>query len=173
MKVIFLDIDGVLNSQKYFIENHIPNLIYHQVYDYNIIENKQKLQVLELDFYKIELLKKIVFETNCKIVISSCWKNLSTYPLVEEYLVQKGLPIIGATPVANDRGEEIRTYLKEHQDIDGFIILDDEIFDDFDELENFLVKTSFYEDGLTEEHAEEAIYLLNNVKTRKKTKVKE
>ena len=110
MKVIFLDIDGVLNSQEYFIENHIDNFIYHKVYNYQNLEDKLKLQILDLDFYKIELLKKIVRETEAKIVVTSSWKNLRIWPLTEEYLISKDLPIIDVTPKLNGRGEEIRTY---------------------------------------------------------------
>lgn len=83
------------------------------------------------------------------------------YPLVEEYLVSKGLPIIGTTPMINSqRGKEIKTYLKEHN-IKDFIIIDDEIFKDFDdEIINRLVKTDFYQDGLEEQHVVEAIKIL-------------
>ena len=75
------------------------------------------------------------------------------------------------TPYINgNRGEEIRTYLKEHKEIERFIILDDDIFKDFYELEDYLIKTDFCNGGLTEEHAEEAINLLNNMKIKKYTK---
>lgn len=170
MKIIFLDIDGVLNSQNYFIKTHKDNLIYHKVYDYQNVEQYQKLKVLDLDFEKLELLKKIVGETNCKIVVTSSWRNLRFWPLVEEYLINKGLPIIDVTPCLNGRGEEIRTYLKEHGEIENFIILDDERFRDFNELENYLVKTDFYGDGLTEEHVYDAIEILNSKKEKKYTK---
>ena len=160
MKVIFLDIDGVLNSQKYFIENHQDNLIYHKVYNSNTIEDKLKLQILDIDLEKLELIMKIVYETDAKIVISSSWRKLRIWPLLEDYLISKGLPIIDVTPKLNDRGEEIRTYLKEHSKIDTFIILDDEVFKDFYELENYLIKTDFYDEGLTEEDANEAIKIL-------------
>jgi len=161
MKVIFLDIDGVLNSQKYFIKTHKDNLIYHKVYDYKNLEDYLKLKLLEIDFEKIQLLKRITYETNAKIVISSSWRRLREYTLIEEALINKGLPIIDKTPHIGERGEEIRTYLKDHSEIEEFIILDDEIFRDFNELENHLVKTDFYNDGLEEYHVEEAIKILN------------
>ena len=42
--------------------------------------------------------------------------------------------------------------------MNDYIILDDEIFPDYDEnLLNHLIKTSFYEDGLTEKHAKKLI----------------
>jgi len=96
---------------------------------------------------------------------------MGKWPLIEDYLISKGLPIIGTTPyIYGERGEEIRAYLKEHKEIDNFIILDDERFRDFNELLNYLVKTDFLNGGLTEEYAEEAINLLNNMKVKKYTK---
>ena len=71
MKIIFLDIDGVLNSEKSFIESHNDKLIFRKICDYKNLEDVLKLQLFDLDFYKIELLKKIVRETNAKIVITS------------------------------------------------------------------------------------------------------
>ena len=59
------------------------------------------------------------------------------------------------------RGDEIREYLSTHE-IDNFIILDDEIFKDFNELISHLVKTDFYNRGLTEQHKTLALKLMNN-----------
>ena len=144
MKVIFLDIDGVLNSERYFKENHKDNLIYYKVYNSNTIEDNLKLHVLDIDVVKIELVKKIIYETDAKIVMSSSWRNLRIWPLIEDYLINKGLPIIGVTPKLERRGNEIRNYLKNNPEIEKFIILDDELFKDFYELENYLIKTDWY-----------------------------
>lgn len=59
-------------------------------------------------------------------------------------------------------GEEIRKYLEKNK-VDNFVILDDEIFLDFNELENYLIKTDFYDpcdDGLTESHVWEMVRIL-------------
>lgn len=86
---------------------------------------------------------------------------MTKWTLIEEHLINKGLPIIGTTPyIDGNRGEEIRAYLNEHEEIEKFIILDDERFKDFYELEDYLLKTDFYNGGLTEEHTEEAIKIL-------------
>ena len=58
-------------------------------------------------------------------------------------------------------GEELGVYLSTHE-IDNFIILDDEIFRDFNELISHLVKTDFYNGGLTEKHKTLALKLMNN-----------
>ena len=59
MKVIFLDIDGVLNSAKYF--DRIKNL--------EITEIEE-----QIDIKKVELLKKAVDETGAKVALSSSWR---------------------------------------------------------------------------------------------------
>jgi len=175
MKVIFLDIDGVLNSEEHFIEHHIDAKIFYKAYpnyEYrNNLKDIIKPNLLDINFEKLELLKKIIRETDSKIVVSSAWRLMGKWPLIEDYLISKGLPIIGTTPyIYGERGEEIRAYLKENKKIDNFIILDDERFRDFNELLNYLVKTDFLNGGLTEEYAEEAINLLNNMKVKKYTK---
>ena len=175
MKVIFLDIDGVLNSEEHFIENHIDTIIYFKAYKNNEyihdLEDIVKPNLFDINFEKLQLLKKIIRETDSKIVVSSAWRLMRKWPLIEDYLISKGLPIIGTTPyILGKRGEEIRTYLKEHKEIDNFIILDDERFRDFNEQLNYLIKTDFCNGGLTEEHADEAINLLNNMKVKKYTK---
>lgn len=161
-KIIFLDIDGVLNSQKTFIDNHKWKKIFVKIKTNNI-EDIVTREMLDIDLDKVFMLRDICNLTGAKIVISSCWRNLTYYILVEEKLISLGLPIIGTTPyIDNNRGEEIRKYLEENK-VDNFIILDDDIFKDFYELENYLIKTSFYEDGLTYETVEEAVRVLRRV----------
>lgn len=161
-KIIFLDIDGVLNSQKTFIDNHKWKKIFVKIKTNNI-EDIVTREMLDIDLDKVFMLRDICNLTGAKIVISSCWRNLTYYILVEEKLISLGLPIIGTTPyIDNNRGEEIRKYLEENK-VDNFIILDDDIFKDFYELENYLIKTSFYEDGLTYDAVEEAVRVLRRV----------
>lgn len=159
-KVIFLDIDGVLNSVDTFKENKTIKNLYNKCLDRTYM-NDLKWLLLDIDFEKLQLLKQIIEVTDAKIVISSSWKKLRLYPLVEEYLIQKGIPIIGTTKnIKSERGKEIKTYIEEN-DIDNYIVLDDEIFDDYDELIiNRLIKTDFYQSGLDEQHVEEAIKVL-------------
>lgn len=47
--------------------------------------------------------------------------------------------------------------------VDDFVILDDDIFSDFRELENYLIKTSFYDEGLTYEISKEVVRVLRRV----------
>ena len=155
--IIFLDIDGVLNSDKYF----------------SSIEDKEDTYtdpvaklLLDIDMTKVKLLLKVVRISHAKIVISSTWRRMKLYPSIKEALINIGLPIVGETPfLAGQRGEEIRAYLADNQ-VDNFCIIDDEVFKDYQELEDNLIKTNFYQDGLTEEICHKIIKKLN--KERKK-----
>jgi len=152
-KIIFLDIDGVLNCIETFIQTNGFRKAYINFYknNYNIDYLFQE-QMLEIDFKKVMVLKEIIEKTNAKIVVTSAWRLLRTYPLIEEKLIEIGLPIIGVTKRLKNRGEEILDYINEHE-IKEYIIIDDEIFDDFtEELKYNLVQTNFYNEGLTEEH---------------------
>ena len=155
--IIFLDIDGVLNSDKYF----------------SSIEDKEDTYtdpvtqlLLDIDMTKVKLLLKVACISHAKIVISSTWRRMKLYPSIKEALINIGLPIVGETPfVEGQRGEEIRAYLADNQ-VDNFCIIDDEVFKDYQELEDNLIKTDFYQDGLTEEICHKIIKKLN--KERKK-----
>lgn len=153
MKVIFLDVDGVLNCQK--------------------TEAKCR-GFIGVDSKKVKLLKKIVDATDAKIVLSSSWKigwwkyHKEDQDQEGHYLDQKlkreGLRIIDKTtdPDCERRGEGILNWLDDHI-VESFVILDDEVFDyEQCNIMDRLVKTSFYDDdgGLQERHVEQAINIL-------------
>lgn len=144
--IIFLDIDGVLNSDKYF----------------DSIDNKECMNLvdrlmLDIDVSKVKILLEVINKTNTKIVITSSWRRMKLYPYIKERLISMGLPVVGETPfIKGRRGEEIRSYLLENR-VSNYCIIDDEVFKDYKELEDYLVVTDFYEDGLTIDHAEEVV----------------
>lgn len=161
-KIIFLDIDGVLNSQNTFRDNHE----YGKFFVKNMngsVEDEIIHTMLDIDLDKVFMIRDICNLTGAKVVVSSCWRGLMVYPLFEEKLTSLGIPIVGVTPfINNNRGEEIRKYLADNR-VDDFVILDDDIFRDFNELENYLVKTSFYEDGLNDDITREVVRILRRV----------
>ena len=160
MKVIFLDIDGVLNcatSRSRCIDD-VCGVIHG------------------IDSDKVKRLAKIVEATGAQIVLSSDWKDgwskyyTSQKPshakYLDNHLYKKGKLIIkDKTPNTNKgtwfRGEEILTYLRTHQDIENYVILDDTFFDDFanKEIEEHLVLTN-WEVGLTDDNVNDAIKIL-------------
>ena len=154
--IIFLDIDGVLTSEQNDIKNqeYYTNMyrLLHETKDSELI-----LKLMDIDIEKIYMLKEVCNITNAKIVITSTWRNNIIYQLVEEQLISKGLPIIDTTPyINNKRGEEIRAFLRKNK-VDNYVIVDDDIFEDFNELIYDLIRTTYYGEGLTEDNCEEIV----------------
>ena len=158
-KIIFLDIDGVLNSMDYFKQT------------------KDCKGYTEINPEKVKLLKEIVDRTGSKIVLSSTWRNLSKrkdesehpmYTYLTDTLQEYGLEIIDHTPyIAQGRPSEIKAWIDTQPDKDiRFISLDDDFpKHKYDEvgIGDFLVRTSFYEKdgGLRKEHVEKSVEILN------------
>ncbi|MBO5287071.1 MAG: hypothetical protein J6B34_02995 [Clostridia bacterium] len=150
MKVIFLDIDGVLNSRRYDLTRGGD--------DGNI------------DKTRLPLLKEIVDKTGAKIVLSTTWRtnwDKDESKLTEKgkelrsTLLEYGLEIYDKTPDIdlNERPKEIMAWLEKNE-VDGFVIIDD-TFGGWGELEKRLIKTSYYSGrGLEESHVQGAIELL-------------
>lgn len=133
MKIIFLDIDGVLNNMDSYPATIEDMLIFK--------------------------LKNIIIDTNAEIVLSSDWRldnNLKN--IIETRFKLSNIPILGCTPElpTETRGKEIDAWLNEHKDwsIENFIILDDR--DDMDPHSSRLVQTTIRE-GLTWDNTIEAI----------------
>ena len=102
-KVIFLDIDGVLNSKSA---------------DMRILDHKA-----------IALLKKLVEKYKAVIVITSVWRKFDWPQRILRAFLKAGWenpPIIDKTPVLfTTRGKEIQSWLSQNQ-VESFVIIDDD-----------------------------------------------
>ena len=128
MKVIFLDIDGVLNSDEYI--DKVKRL------------NLQGIEK-EIDIEKVKILKKIIDETGAKVVLSSSWRYTKNAKYLKELLSEYGIYVDSTPFMQNERGLEIKQWLSYNPDVEDFIILDDEIYPSYDEnLLKKLVKIS-------------------------------
>ena len=128
MKVIFLDIDGVLNSDEYL--DKVKNS------DIQGIER-------DIDVGKVKLLKRAIDETGARVVLSSSWRYTRNARYLKELLANYEIRVDSTPYIQDIRGLEIKKWLSENQGVEDFIILDDEIFDSFDEkLIKKLVKIS-------------------------------
>ena len=159
MKVIFLDIDGVLNcsTSKSFCHDDLCGIIHG------------------IDSDKVKRLAKIVEATNAKIVLSSDWRvgwekyyttrKPSHAKYLDNHLKKKGnITLLDKTPLSHSgywRGEEILAYLRSHPDITNYVILDDTFFEDFSikEIEEHLVLTDYIV-GLSDADVDRAINIL-------------
>lgn len=149
MKVIFLDIDGVLSTYRDLhkeLENN-PN---------------KKIKIDTIFDRPTLLLKEIIDKTDAKIVLSSSWRITHLDKAIEA-LKEYGISIYDVTPYLRKiRGEEIKAWLSKNDYVESFIIIDDD--SDMGELMDYLIQTNNYY-GLEEEHVEKAIKLLNkNIK---------
>lgn len=156
MKVIFLDIDGVLNFAK--TEARAPG------------------GFIGIAEPSVKKLRSIVDATGAKLVLTSTWK--SEWSINQEectpdgiYLDKKlrrhGMHILDKTmDHIDNRGEGIHNWLSRHTHVDTWIVLDDDVFPDYEEYDilHHLVQTSFKEGGLQEQHVLQAISLLNGGK---------
>ncbi len=142
MKVIFCDVDGVLNSDD-FIDS---------------VKGKQ-----DIDIKTVLLLKRAIEETGAKIVMDTSFRYTQSFLKVQEILLQNGIMFDKTPFIDNERGKEIKQYLSKHKDIEDYILLDDVVFPDFDdELLSHLIKmddtnTRGIGKGLQEKDVEEII----------------
>lgn len=146
IKVIFLDIDGVLNNKK--TTRTTAN-------GCTFVEGKH-----------LSRLKYIINATGAKIVLTSEWRRDRTdlehngdYLELKEELRRYGIYVYGCTPVlpSDHRGSEIAQWLREHNSVSDFVILDDR--GDMDPYMDRLVRTAT-DSGLGIKEAGRAIEIL-------------
>ena len=148
MKILFLDIDGVLNNRDFIHsckngETHLSNPL-------------------------IELLNQVIDQTGCKVILSSTWRLLYKLGYLRKLLADRGFrgEILGVTPDfshierpddnvhEDNRAQEIKSWLIMHPSITRFAVIDDDPV----QVNNF-VQTSM-KTGITQEHADALIKIL-------------
>ena len=138
MKVLFLDVDGVLNS----------DTTVEQWEGYMYVDKK-----------KIARLQSILKKTGAEIVLSSTWRTRAT---MQEGLRQAGLRWCSQTPNLegyDSRGAEVALWLTEHPEVERYVILDDIGNGFMDDQRPYFVQTDPAV-GLTEKDAKRVISLL-------------
>jgi hypothetical protein len=167
-KIIFLDIDGVLNPVIYMNALHKMWLQSNRQ-----IKSHDNFGQLFFD-YNCKSLKTIIDETNAQIVISSSWR-LNGEESMKSMWKHRGLAgeIIGITPTETEvvqsgqaefydmvcRGMEIDCWIKKNEFVGNYVIIDD-TDDMLDSQRKFFVETE-PNIGLTMQDAQRAISILN------------
>jgi hypothetical protein len=157
MLVVFLDIDGVLNSRDFFNkddESWKPVIPYTS-------ENR-------IDPFAVKLLDDFIQEVGAEVVLSSSWRILYTLEEMNKILTAHGFSkkLLDKTPrihwdeslgkgprCENERGNEIDHWLKNHPEVTKFIIFDDD--SDMRPHQDKHVKTTWLH-GLLPEHIKKA-----------------
>jgi hypothetical protein len=168
MKIIFLDIDGVLNSDVYMASDEYYNACKEAgVVNHRSYEVVTKAHHLHIDPAGVLLVNQLVEKSGAKVVLSSTWRI--RYSLEEMNAMLKGrgatFEVTDKTPCKmswRPRGSEIREYLedlKEEESIvpEAFVILDDT--DEFPKYRNEFVFTP-EAIGITQAHVDQALKIL-------------
>ena len=158
MKVIFLDIDGVLNSR-------------------TLVEKNANEKI---DINAVKLLKKLIDQSGAVVVMSSgrrLWfdENMTTDDIEAQYmydvLFQYGINIYSKTPdfstdkirtrrtFGDVKAKEIIAWLEKHCDVDKYVILDDLDLKN-DQINANLIRIDG-EFGISEEDVKRATDILN------------
>lgn len=167
IKLLFTDIDGVLNTtdysvanNKFAIEMHSPLLAHDKHGDL-------------FDPRAIRWLEWIIYQTRADIVISSTWRNRGTNKLRDMWY-DRNLPgyIVDITPKFHGklRGEEIKAYLEDskHRNlfqhefkVESYCIIDDDTDMLPEQMDNFVHCDDNF--GITRKEADKAIAILNKL----------
>jgi hypothetical protein len=143
LRVIFLDIDGVLNTLGFLQGLPAPDF------------------AKMIDARAVARLNRLIHRSRAKVVISSSWRCHLPVTEIDQILRAHGFEgdIVGVTPrLPPNRGGEIRAWIDSCPEVPSAIV----ILDDFEEMADLspcLVRTSF-EEGLLEEHVEAALHIL-------------
>eukprot|EP01084_Bolivina_argentea_P282505 483588_1 len=149
-KIIFLDVDGVLNCVK------------------SIKNDTNDIHILDSDMLK--RLKCIITQTNAKVVISSSWKDVphalqKLYTALSEYDIE----CVGCCTqldFKSNRTHEIKYWLAintKKLNVINWIAIDDIPLHEYDKklMKNHFIHTNI-QTGLTDNLVKECVCLLNN-----------
>lgn len=122
MKIVFLDIDGVVNSEDFMLR---------EPPDHTISMRDDEWWAVMLDPKGIELFNGLLERTGAKVVISSSWRHMNEPEDMQRILATRGFTgeVIGAIPKRGGvcRGDRIKLWLDStHHEVESFTILDDD-----------------------------------------------
>lgn len=164
-KIIFLDVDGVLNSTVYLTERAKLGKWdgKDEPGDWKAVERWVQM----IDPKAARRLHGLVELTGAKIVISSSWRHAQDFTRMETILTRAGCPcsVIGETDVlSRARGHEIALWLEEHPGVKRFVIFDDGSDAGEGGLEKWFIRTDLRY-GLQDKHIAQAVAILGTEET--------
>ncbi len=152
MKALFLDIDGIMNSEDYAVYR---------------IKSKKLDSDQFIDERAVVFLNYIIEETGAEVVLSSSWRGNAneTQKRLEECGFKYKITSVTPYCASRIRGEEIKAWIddyeKDHEPLESYAILDD----DRDMLEEQIRHFVYCDNrhGLTTRECYKAIDILNTV----------
>lgn len=147
INIIFLDIDGVMNSYYYY-----KKFNFHEMLEKN----------------KVNMLKKVIKETNAKIVITSKRKMIPSYinEITNEF-IKNGIDIYDFTKEIGLKNDEVKDWLIDHNNINNYVILDDNDCGFLADFKDKFIKISSYY-GLTKSKSNILISILGQIEKKVK-----
>jgi hypothetical protein len=142
--IIFLDFDGVLNSNAW-VWSHSNDGFDH------------------IDPSRVALVNQLIARSKARVVVSSAWRILHTVEELRGGLAEHGFAgdIIGATDrVGSVRGDQIQRWLTANEHDGPFVILDDST--DMAHLLPSLVRCNA-DTGITQTEVDRALEVLTDV----------
>lgn len=142
MKVIFLDLDGVL-----------------------VLKKDEEAETFDHDCCM--RLREILTQTQCKLVLSSTWRLFPPdvhrmFCMLKPYQITLQ-DFLGKTPLRDRREEEIEAFLKKHPEIEQYIVLDDSKAEFGEKFSDHLVLTQATT-GITQQIMQMCVEKLNRIK---------
>lgn len=151
-KIVFLDVDGVLNSDKFYEE---------------LLSSDEGIDCFRediLDQRAISRVARIIRDTEAQVVISSSWRwDIQAMSRLLEQLNTFDIVPIDTTiedmRVNMSRAQEIKLWLDQHPEVENYVVLDDEVMN-IPEIGRHHIKTNMSR-GLEPNHVEQAKKVLN------------
>ena len=166
MNICFLDLDGVLNSQIYYMSDRFKKGDSNSMLEYHLNQ---------IDPVAIGFLNEFVEETDCKIVLSSTWRHTAFEDRVLYHAGFKG-DVIDVTPSLRGtgivRGNEILRWIQDNKELLGYYHSDYKSYVIFDDDSDMLLwqKDNFFQtdpySGLTFNTTYRATRFLETIKNR-------
>jgi hypothetical protein len=151
VKVIFLDIDGVLNSNRSCVGlGGFPFPGKHKDRNWHLFDD-----------VAVGLLRRVVKVTGAVCVLSSSWRLGMGPSELRDLAARLGVSIIDKTRDtygSEPRGEQIQDWLNDHLEVDKYVILDDSSDMLEQQLPNFV--RTLHADGLSYQNHLDAIRIL-------------
>ena len=171
MKIIFLDIDGVLNTEETFEKKYLEFINNNQI-------------ICPIDEFRVEYLKRIIDEVGANIVLFSTWsggfkkENNIIIPLslrknsyaegLYNLFIKYNIKIhdkISKQESIMSNSDKLKLQLLEHNYVEEFIIIEDEPASLFESFKDNIIDVS--KSGLSEEHISLAVNMLSSHKVLK------
>jgi phosphoglycolate phosphatase-like HAD superfamily hydrolase len=166
MKIIFLDIDGVLNDSgwRHHATENLKPLVKREDFthpdDYQIAYKK-----CEISPANVALLNWLYQKTGASLVITSSWRRTMKLNQITEALRLSGVyaPVYDQVPkqdylIPPLRGKAIEVWLTQHPEVTCHVALDDDV----DLLMTSAVRTSSYTGGFNVLCLQQALEILGD-----------